>query len=101
MADDPESARHALAPGRQRGPMVDMDPSGQVTLREPDHATRQFLNYAFFKLDPAFRRLSRDERGAAAQEAISLVREWERKDDVILRTYSLVGLRADRSVKAP
>ena len=67
MADEP--ATHAPAPGRPRGPMVDLDPSGQVTSREPDRTVRQFLNYAFFKLDPAFRRLSLDERGAAAQEA--------------------------------
>lgn len=93
MADEP--ATHAPAPGRPRGPMVDLDPSGQVTSREPDRTVRQFLNYAFFKLDPAFRRLSLDERGAAAQEVILLVREWEARDEIILRTYSLVGLRAD------
>lgn len=32
--------------------MVDLDPSGQVTGREPDRSRRQFLNYAFFKVDP-------------------------------------------------
>ena len=36
---------HAPAPpaGRPRGPMVDLDPSGQVTGKEPDRAVRQFL----------------------------------------------------------
>ncbi len=95
MADAPATAPHAPPPGPVRGPTVDLDPSGQVTRREPDRATHQFLNYAFFKLDPAFRRLSRDERGAAVQELISLVREWEARDDIIIRTYSVVGLRAD------
>lgn len=79
----------------RRGPMVDLDPSGQVSLREPDRQPRQFLNYAFFKLDPAFRRLPVDERKAALEEFRQLLDRWSNVDDLILRTYSLVGLRAD------
>jgi chlorite dismutase len=75
--------------------MVDLDPSGQVTGRAPDRDRRQFLNYAFYKLDPAFRRLPHGERTAANEEFVALVRRWEESDDLILRTYSLVGLRAD------
>ncbi len=48
--------------------MVDLDPSGQVTGKEPDRSRRQFLNYAFFRLDPAFRRLPWAERTEAASE---------------------------------
>jgi chlorite dismutase len=75
--------------------MVDMDPSGQVTEREADRAPRQFLNYAFFKLDPAFRRLPSEERGGAGDEFRALIERWSDRDDLILRTYSLVGLRGD------
>jgi chlorite dismutase len=75
--------------------MVDLDPSGQQTGREPDRARRQFLNYAFYKLDPAFRRLPRDEQMAAAVEFQTLIEHWSARDDFILRTYSLVGLRGD------
>jgi chlorite dismutase len=80
---------------RGRGPTVDLDPSGQVTAREPDRASRQFLNYAFFKLDPAFRRLAPSERKDAKEGFAGLVADWSDREDVILRTYSLVGLRAD------
>lgn len=83
------------ASARGRGPMVDLDPSGQVTGREPDRAPRQFLNYAFFRLDPVFRRLPRAEREAAKAEFAAVVQAWAAREDVILRTYSLVGLRAD------
>jgi len=83
------------APGRPRGPVVDLDPSGQVTQKEPDRAPRQFLNYAFYKLDPAFRRLPKEEREAAKREFHDVVKDWASRDDFILRTYSLVGLRAD------
>lgn len=80
---------------RRPGPTVDLDPSGQVTGREPDRQNRQFLNYAFFKLDPAFRRLGAKERHEAAQEFEALTDRWSANDALILRTYSLVGLRAD------
>jgi chlorite dismutase len=82
------------SPGR-RGPSVDLDPHGIVTGKAPDRQRRQFLNYAFYRLDPVFRRLPLDERRDAAADFTALVRTWESSDDLILRTYSLVGLRAD------
>lgn len=95
MTDHP-GASAAPSPARTpRGPMVDLDPSGQVTGREPDRSRRQFLNYAFFKLDPAFRRLPASEKAAAADEFRAVIDEWGTSDDLILRTYSLVGLRSD------
>ena len=78
-----------------RGPRVDLDPSGQVAQKEPDRAPRQFLNYAFYKLDRTFLRLPAEERRPAAEEFSALVCRWGERDDFILRTYSLVGLRAD------
>jgi chlorite dismutase len=74
---------------------VDVDPTGVVTGRSPDRQRRQFLNYSFYRLDPAFRRLPAAEQRGAAAGFIDMVRRWEASDDVILRTYSLVGLRAD------
>jgi len=79
--------------------MVDLDPSGQVTQREPDRATRQFLNYAFFKLDPAFRRLPREEQAELKAEFAAAAAAWEteapREAGRIQRSYSLVGVRGD------
>ena len=82
-------------PPRRRGPSVDLDPTGIVTGKGADRQRRQYLNYSFYRLDPVFRRLPADERRAAGSEFIELVRKWESSDDLILRTYSLVGLRAD------
>ena len=82
------------APPR-RGPSVDLDPTGIVTGKSPDRQRRQFLNFSFYRLDPVFRRLPTDEQRSAATAFIDLVRQWESLDEVILRTYSLVGLRAD------
>lgn len=88
------STPDAATPPR-RGPAVDLDPTGCVTARAPDRQRRQFLNYSFYRLDPLFRRLPGDEQRAAAAGFIDLVRTWEASADLILRTYSLVGLRAD------
>lgn len=83
------------SPPPRRGPSVDLDPTGIVTGSGPDRQRRQFLNYSFYRLDPVFRRLPADHRQQAAIEFTELVKRWESAEDLILRTYSLVGLRAD------
>ena len=75
--------------------MFDLDPAGLVIDKAPDRARRQFLNYAFFKLDPAFRRLSEKAKKVAKAEFAAVVEAWSAREDFIVRTYSLVGLRAD------
>jgi chlorite dismutase len=82
-------------PPPRRGPSVDLDPHGIVTGKAPDRERRQFLNYAFYRLDPVFRRLPAEAQQSAAAAFVAMVREWQASDELILRTYSLVGLRAD------
>ena len=82
-------------PPPRRGPTVDVDPTGIVTGKAPDRNRRQFLHYSFYRLDPSFRRAAPAERRAAANEFTHLMGTWEESEDLILRTYSLVGLRAD------
>lgn len=91
MADE---TKHDPAPPPRRGPAVDVDPTGIATGKAPDRQRRQFLNYSFYRLDPVFRRLPLEEQRAAALEFIDVIRTWEASEDLILRTYSLVGLRA-------
>lgn len=94
----PAGAPAGGRPGRPKM-MVDLDPSGQVTGRGPDRANRQFLNYAFYKLDPAFRRLPQAERDELKAEFQAAVEGWTEdapaEKGLIQRTYSLVGLRGD------
>jgi len=89
-----EHTGETRSPGPPRR-MVDLDPSGQVTERDADRSPRQFLNYAFFKVDSAFRRLPVEDRADAADEFTALTQRWSARDDFILRSYSLVGLRGD------
>ena len=78
--------------------MVDLDPSGQVTQREPDRAQRQYLNYAFYKLDPMFRRLPRAEQVEMKAELQAAIEGWTdapAPKGLIQRTYSTVGTRPE------
>ena len=94
MPDEHGAHARRSGPPPRRGPAVDLDPTGIVTGKSPDSQPRQFVNYAFYRLDPVFRRLPADEQRAAATEFSSSC-GWESSEALILRTYSLVGLRAD------
>jgi chlorite dismutase len=54
---------------------------------------RQFVNFAFYKLDPAFRRLGESEKRDAKQEFAAVINE--RREGLICLSYSTVGLRPD------
>lgn len=53
----------------------------------------QFVQYAFYKLDPAWRLLPREERERQKRAALDAIEAFS--DSVTVRSYSLVGLRAD------
>jgi chlorite dismutase len=59
----------------------------------PPSVRRQFVNFAFYKLDPAFRRLPADQRRAARDEFVAAV--GPRQEGLICLSYSTVGLRGD------
>lgn len=54
---------------------------------------RQFVNFAFYKLDPAFRRLPADQKKAAREEFLAVLNQ--QVPGMICLSYSLVGLKAD------
>lgn len=56
-------------------------------------ANRQFVNFSFHKVDPAWRRLPTDERQAGKQELIRAVEEYNGK--VIVVPYTTIGIRGD------
>jgi chlorite dismutase len=55
---------------------------------------RQFVNFAFYKLDPAFRRLPAEEKERAKAEFAEAV-ACAAGEDMMVFPYSLVGLKAD------
>ena len=54
---------------------------------------RQYVNFCFYKVDPPWRRLPKDERQKGKCEFVDVVKNWEQ--DVLVISYSLVGIRGD------
>jgi chlorite dismutase len=54
---------------------------------------RQFVNFAFYKLDPAFRRLDDREKQAARDEFAAMINP--KRPGLLCLSYSTVGLRPD------
>jgi chlorite dismutase len=54
---------------------------------------RHFVKYTFLKLDPAWRRLDRDERARHKREVIAACEDYSAER--LLRAFSLVGTRGD------
>ena len=54
---------------------------------------RQFVNFGYYKVDPQWRRLPKDERDAGKQEFIRSIEEYTGK--VIVVPYTTVGIRGD------
>ena len=57
---------------------------------------RQFVNFAFYKLDASFRRLSASEKAAAKDEFAAIFNQ--RTPGFMCLTYSTVGLKADTDI---
>lgn len=58
-----------------------------------ESTTRQFVNYSFFKVDPAWRRLPEAERRAGKEEFARVIEEYRGR--AIIVPFSLVGIRGD------
>jgi chlorite dismutase len=54
---------------------------------------RQYVRFAFYKADPAWRRLPADRQAAHKRELIETIETFNRR--MLLRPYSLMGTRAD------
>jgi chlorite dismutase len=71
--------------------MTETRPRRQQTREEKLPA--QYINYVFFELDPIWRRLPDEERERGRQEFLAAVETHA--GDMLLRSFSLMGLRAD------
>jgi chlorite dismutase len=68
-------------------------PAGRPATVGGPPVQRQFVNFAYYKLDPAFRRLSESDKQQARAEFISIIDM--RITGLMCLTYSTVGLRPD------
>lgn len=66
-------------------------PAAQDGKRKP--TKRQYVRFAFYKLDPQWRRLPPKEQAEQKQELLETIENFNRR--MLLRPYSLMGTRAD------
>lgn len=93
----PDIMRESRA-AKEAGTHPDQKPSkdGRGSPAEgTEEIPRQFVNFSFLKLDPAFRRLPEAERARLKGEFVEMYKSWAQDRGIILRSYSLVGTRAD------
>ena len=71
--------------------MTDTRTQRQTTSEE--RLPAQYVNYVFFKLDPLWRRLPGEEQERGKREFLEAVEEHS--GEMLLRSFSLMGLRSD------
>jgi len=64
-----------------------------MTTSSPTVGKRQFVNFIFYKLDPAWRRLPDAEKQRGKREFADVVREAQSR--MLILTYSTFGIRAE------
>lgn len=74
-------------------PQASSGANGSQEDRGKQLARRQYVRFAFYKVDPLWRRLSPEEQSSQKQELIEVIRSFNRR--MLLRPYSLIGTRAD------
>ena len=67
------------------------DEKNTATKQEENH--RQYINFAYYKVDPAWRRLPEEERKRGKCQFIDAVKSYE--PNMLVIPYSLVGIRGD------
>ncbi|MCF6092463.1 chlorite dismutase family protein [Microaerobacter geothermalis] len=55
----------------------------------------QYVNFVFFKVDPAWRRLPTEEQEMGKKEFADVIRLYQQREGMMILSYSLVGIRAD------
>jgi chlorite dismutase len=88
MTSEHGNAANGRRYGTGRVPLPNQDREGMEEIGKG-----QFVQYAFYKLDPTWRELPVEEREAQKQELVEVVAGFA--DRVSTRSYSLVGLRPD------
>ncbi len=68
-------------------------PEGSRSGHGDSNEPREFVKYTFYKVRPEWRLLTADVKKKQKAEFAALLHDLE--DEIVLRTYSLVGIRAD------
>jgi chlorite dismutase len=77
---------NSLVEGKIQSRTVRNERNGRLT-------KRQYVRFAFYRIDPVWRRLPPDEQADHKRELVTTIESFNRR--MLLRPYSLMGTRAD------
>ena len=83
---------------REAGAIEEAQAKRKVEKNEEKQAPRQYVNFSFFKLDPAFRRLPQAEIDKGKKEFMEVLEEYDNRRDIIVLSYTTMGIRADAEI---
>ncbi len=93
MSESTSNEPRGIRPGFPKRPAFDADAIEKIRLEQEKGKEREFVKFGFYQVDPAWRRLSPDERSAHKEEFVELVREAGKSS--MIYSYSMVGTRGD------
>jgi chlorite dismutase len=93
MSDTLTNVPRGIRPGRPQRPALEEDAWAAIQAEQEKMKEREFVRFAVFKVDPAWRRLPKAEREQHKNEFELLVHEAGKS--MMVYAYSLVGTRGD------
>jgi chlorite dismutase len=93
MTDTKQNVPRGVRPSFPKRPALEGDAWEMIQAEQEKMKEREFVRFSIFKVDPAWRRLSVEERAAHKDEFESVVAARVR--DMMIYSYALVGTRGD------
>ncbi|MGH7505021.1 MAG: chlorite dismutase family protein [Longimicrobiales bacterium] len=93
MQNTADSEPRGARPGFTKRPALDVEAIERIRREQEKSAEREFVRFAFYKLDPAWRRLPDATRAAHKADFVDAIRRHGER--FMIYAYSLVGTRGD------
>jgi chlorite dismutase len=93
MADTIANTPRGLRPEIPARPAHDEDAYERILREQEKSKEREFVRFAFYRVDPAWRRLPEADRKRHKEEFVRIVGEWGRK--FMIYSYSMISTRGD------
>ena len=93
MTDTKENVPRGLRPSLPKRPAMDGDAWAEIQAAQEKMKEREYVRFSVFQVDPAWRRLPREEREKQKEEFETAIAD--RVTAMMIYSYALVGTRGD------
>lgn len=93
MSDTVQNVPRGVRPGYTKRPELEEDAWTRIQREQEKMKDREYVRFAIYRLDPAWRRVAGEERERHKDEFEATVGRWSR--EFMVYAYSLVGTRGD------